>query len=104
MTFQEFLNVKAQFDQGLININNAYMDAFLFDNKWYPVHLFVNQVHQQVNNPSSIKILTLVIPYLRFKEDVSFHGCNNLPVQIGLNEKMEELNLVMARVNNMLQA
>lgn len=45
----------------------------------------------------------MLIPYLRIKEDVSFHGCNNLPLSINIDERMYELNMAMKRVNNLLQ-
>ncbi|MEI7584535.1 MAG: hypothetical protein WCJ44_17790 [Runella sp.] len=72
MTNPEFLHVKALFDQGLINIQNAELDAFLYDNKWYPLRLFVNQVHNNVTNHYAIKILVLLIPYIKNKRKCSF--------------------------------
>lgn len=57
MTYQEFLQTKVLFDQGLVNIKNTYLDAFLYDNKWYPIRAFVNQVHANMNNHESIKNL-----------------------------------------------
>ena len=101
MTHEEFLNNIDLFDQGLINIQNAHLDAFLFNQKWYPLRLFVNQI-DDLNNHRAIKELVLLIPYLRIKEDVSFHGANNLPIEISNQEKINELKLVMERINDLL--
>lgn len=101
MTQKEFLHVKNLFDQGSIPIQNANLDAFLFDNKWYPLRSFVNKVDNR-NNHRSIKDLVLLIPFLRIKEDVSFHGSNNFPIGITNEEKIKELKLVMDRINNIL--
>jgi hypothetical protein len=102
MTLQEFQFVKTQFDNGNIQIQNADLDAFLFDNKWYPIRSFVNQVHPETNNHLAIKTITLLIPYIRIKENVGFQGCNNLPIPINQHEKLEELRVAMARVSDLL--
>lgn len=101
MTIEQFRQIKSRFDQGLIPIQNAHLDAFLFDNKWYPLRSFVNQIHQATNH-KAIKELVLLIPYLRIKEDVDFTGCNNYPIQIDNVEKLEELRLLSDRSNNLI--
>ena len=80
MTFTEFIRTKELFDNGSMeSIRNADLDAFLFENKWYPVRQFVASIHQGVNNQEAIKKLVLLIPYLRIKENVDFRG-STLPV------------------------
>jgi hypothetical protein len=56
MTFTEFIRTKELFDNGSMeSIRNADLDAFLFENKWYPVRQFVASIHQGVTNQEAIK-------------------------------------------------
>jgi len=101
MTFTEFIRTKELFDNGSMdNIRNADLDAFLFENKWYPVRQFVASIHQGVNNQEAIKKLVLLIPYLRIKENVDFRG-SNLPISITPEEKLVEARYAMIRVNDL---
>ena len=50
MTFTEFIRTKELFDNGSMdNIRNADLDAFLFENKWYPVRQFVAFIQMYSN-------------------------------------------------------
>jgi hypothetical protein len=101
MTFTEFIRTKELFDNGSMeSIRNADLDAFLFENKWYPVRQFVASIHQGVNNQEAIKKLVLLIPYLRIKENVDFRG-SNLPISITLEEKLVETRYAILRVNDL---
>ena len=101
MTFTEFIRTKELFDNGSMeSIRNADLDAFLFENKWYPVRQFVASIHQGVNNQEAIKKLVLLIPYLRIKENVDFRG-SNLPISLTPEEKLVETRYAMLRVNDL---
>jgi hypothetical protein len=101
MTFTEFIRTKELFDNGSMdNIRNADLDAFLFENKWYPVRQFVAFIHQGINNQEAIKKLVLLIPYLRIKENVDFRG-SNLPISITPEEKLVETRYALLRVNDL---
>jgi hypothetical protein len=101
MTFTEFIRTKELFDNGSMEgIRNADLDAFLFENKWYPVRQFVASIYQGVNNQEAIKKLVLLIPYLRIKENVDFRG-SNLPISLTLEEKLVETRYAMLRVNDL---
>jgi hypothetical protein len=101
MTFTEFIRTKELFDNGSMeSIRNADLDAFLFENKWYPVRQFVAFIHQGINNQEAIKKLVLLIPYLRIKENVDFRG-SNLPISITPEEKLVETRYALLRVNDL---
>jgi len=101
MTFTEFIRTKELFDNGSMeSIRNADLDAFLFENKWYPVRQFVAFIHQGVTNQEAIKKLVLLIPYLRIKENVDFRG-SNLPISITPEEKLVETRYALLRVNDL---
>ncbi len=101
MTNDEFLFVIEQFNNGQINISNAEMDAFLYKKKWYPITLFVKQIHPSINNHESIKKLVTIIPYLRIKTSVNFIGSYNRPIPLTIPETIEETKLALERLNDL---
>lgn len=97
MNYQEFLNTISVFDLGNASFNEGNsIDAFLFNNKWYPARAFVNYANgvNDINNHTAIKQLTTLIPYLRIKEAVNFIGSNQMPIPLARIERAMENKLV----------
>jgi len=48
------------------------------------------------------KYLFCLFPILRIKENVPFHGANNLPILLTNEERINEIKLAVKRINNLL--
>ena len=104
MNYNQFLQTIDEFNQGDGQFNHGTsIDAFLFNNKWYPVKAFVNQaLTDNSTTHEAIKKVVSLIPYIRIKEDVDFSNSNNLPISLTDQEKMEELRILVQRMNDLV--
>lgn len=105
MNSTQFDQAIKDFDKGKIPFNHGKKTvAILYSRKWYPLNALVKHATNkpEITTNESRKVISSLMPYTRFKEDIDFSRSNGQPIKLTTEELMEEVRLLNHQLSNII--